>query len=533
MATIIDPSAEPHGSPRSGIGAGLPTAERQAELEAQIADLAGVLHATNGALVELLGTVIDERAWEGVGIRSAAQWLAWRAGLSLTTAHRVETIARRRDDLPTAIEALVAGELSIDALTSIARHVPTGFDQAAVELARYSLVSSLERLLPRYAWQDETALASNGSEDAEAGTADADDSPNEATAPTDHRTAGTEADPLEDPSPESDDAPHPGTGFRLPEPMYPGCSAIPNAAGRAGPRTHPVDEGAKVSCWWDDQQRLHLNAVLPTDEGLAFEAALAAARHDLWADTDAGDPSDPDGATGGSIRRPPTNRAALHHLVGSYLAGGANAQPTADRYRILAHLSLDPTNTNQLESHLGPVLPAYLRRHLTCDCSLTPIYELLGNPVAVGRSQRIVPDRLRRLIEHRDHGCAVPGCAASRHLHIHHITHWEDGGTTGPENLIALCQHHHRLHHLGWLPISGNPEIGGIGGLRILDRHGRLLTDHPATHPPPGNPRRSAAALGITDPAFTPATGEPLDGRNVFLPPNPSRPPPSRAAPAA
>ncbi len=33
--------------------------------------------------------------------------------------------------------------------------------------------------------------------------------------------------------------------------------------------------------------------------------------------------------------------------------------------------------------------------------------------------------------------------------HAHHVTHWINGGTTSPANLILLCGHHHRLIHSG------------------------------------------------------------------------------------
>ena len=43
-------------------------------------------------------------------------------------------------------------------------------------------------------------------------------------------------------------------------------------------------------------------------------------------------------------------------------------------------------------------------------------------------------------------------------LQIHHIVHWEDGGPTDTWNLVALCDAHHRLHHLGRLQIAGDAD---------------------------------------------------------------------------
>ena len=42
-----------------------------------------------------------------------------------------------------------------------------------------------------------------------------------------------------------------------------------------------------------------------------------------------------------------------------------------------------------------------------------------------------------------------PGCTQSRHLHIHHIKHWADGGETRVLNGVCLCSHHHTVVHEG------------------------------------------------------------------------------------
>lgn len=36
----------------------------------------------------------------------------------------------------------------------------------------------------------------------------------------------------------------------------------------------------------------------------------------------------------------------------------------------------------------------------------------------------------------RDRGCRVPGCDRSRWRHVHHMTHWEDGGATDTPKLV-------------------------------------------------------------------------------------------------
>ena len=100
---------------------------------------------------------------------------------------------------------------------------------------------------------------------------------------------------------------------------------------------------------------------------------------------------------------------------------------------------------------------------------ITPVLLHAGVPVSVGRSQHIVPDRTRRVVEHRDGGCRVPGCTARHFLEVHHIIHWDDDGPTDTWNLICLCPHHHRLHHQGKLGIVGNADTPG--GVTFTDHH--------------------------------------------------------------
>ena len=106
----------------------------------------------------------------------------------------------------------------------------------------------------------------------------------------------------------------------------------------------------------------------------------------------------------------------------------------------------------------GIAIPDVIRDLLLCDGTITPTFTAAGLPINVGRNLRIVPDRLRRLVEHRDKKCRVPWCHRERGLDIHHLIHWRHGGPTDAWNLIALCEHCHRAHHQGLLGITGNAD---------------------------------------------------------------------------
>jgi len=143
-----------------------------------------------------------------------------------------------------------------------------------------------------------------------------------------------------------------------------------------------------------------------------------------------------------------------------------------------------------------------LTRFLACDAEVLVATYLAGQLIGIHPTQRTVSRSLRRVIERRDQGCTHPLCTHTRHLHIHHLTHWEHGGHTIPANLVALCQGHHRALHHGDLSITGNPEDGT---LRFFDGGGR-----PIEPPEHGSPR----PLRLHEPSpFTPPFAERLDPR--------------------
>jgi hypothetical protein len=243
------------------------------------------------------------------------------------------------------------------------------------------------------------------------------------------------------------------------------------------------------------------------------EAALRAARADLFAERRAEVPA--------GERVPWVGDAeVVLHLAKSYLAGGRAARPGADRYMIHAHLDHDRQGTPRLRGHLAAVLPDALRRLVTCDADVRPVWEREGTALSVGRSERIVPDRARRLIEHRDGGCIVPGCISRTGLDVHHIEHWEDGGRTDTANLCCLCRKHHRQHHLGLLGISGDADVPG--GLVVTDRWDRPMAaaGRPDAVPDGAPPERVAAERGTPVPDYRPASGERMSVRDFFIPPD-------------
>ena len=88
---------------------------------------------------------------------------------------------------------------------------------------------------------------------------------------------------------------------------------------------------------------------------------------------------------------------------------------------------------------LGYRLPAWLRDLICCDTIVSTVNESGGLPVSVGRTQRTVPERTRRLVILRDRGCRVPGCTADQFLHVHHVIHWDPDDGAGPTDTLESC----------------------------------------------------------------------------------------------
>ena len=396
-----------------------------------MAHVCGLMNAATGRLVRLIARVLETEAWQGAGIRSASQWVAWKCGVSPARARSLVLMARRLSELPETRTAFEAGELCEDQVAVVCRHAPASVDGEAAALARSATVVQLRRVLGSYPFAEEAK--------------------------------GDPTDPTEPPAP-------------------------------AEPRA--------VSFGTTEQGTWRLSAELPADEGALAERALVAARDELF-----------HGGEHDKAARPVPSQvdwADAFLAMADRSLGGAVRRPQ-DRNLVLLHVGTDARG----HLHLGAGVSDGLRRFLGCDARIRPVLEAGGKPVSVGRAFRTVPERTRVVVEDRDRGCRVPGCDRSRWLHVHHVRHWEDGGTSDTRNLIALCHRHHRLHHLGKLGIEGNADEPD--GVHFTDERGRTLGASGRPIAPGQRFDAAASELGIPAGAWSHPTGERLDPQWVYF----------------
>lgn len=109
--------------------------------------------------------------------------------------------------------------------------------------------------------------------------------------------------------------------------------------------------------------------------------------------------------------------------------------------------------TGHLEDR-GDALPgSVVDRNLCTVGSRSVIVDSCGNPLDVGREQRLFTAKQRIALAVRDGGCMFPECRVpASYCEAHHCDHWhEDLGLTDIDRGILLCRHHHMLlHNNGW-----------------------------------------------------------------------------------
>jgi hypothetical protein len=393
------------------------------EFDRTVSAALGQLNATAGRLVALTRRAIAEGWWQKAGCVDPEHWLRSRCGLEGAHARRIAVMARELGDYPTVAAELAAGRITEDHAYAVITCVDPRHEKGVATSATAWTVAQIRRYSANY--------------------------------------------PKPRPEPDPPAAGKDGDG----------------SDGEPSRDREPVDV---LRFGWDDRGRFTGGFDLGAEAGSVLEQALRAARGRVFTERSGVDVDDDDlddDRTGGLARISWAD--ALERLAHAALAGldprTAAGQRPSDRYQVLVHVDLDRLSGSRI--HLGPTLTKTQRQLLTCDADVRSVLWEGGRPVGLGRRRRAADGSLRGLIEDRDRGCRH--CGARGFLHIHHLVHWESGGPTDPDNLIALCTRCHRDIHAGRLITTGDPSTPD--GLVFLDAQGRPLPT-PATSPPTGDP---------------------------------------------
>jgi Domain of unknown function (DUF222) len=103
----------------------------------------------------------------------------------------------------------------------------------------------------------------------------------------------------------------------------------------------------------------------------------------------------------------------------------------------------------RIEGYPDPVSIETVERIACSEGTVVATFDEDGQPLDLGREQRLFSRKQRVTLAARDGGCRWPNCERSPSwTEAHHIEHWHrDKGRTDVAVGILLCKHHHRLAH--------------------------------------------------------------------------------------
>ena len=170
------------------------------------------------------------------------------------------------------------------------------------------------------------------------------------------------------------------------------------------------------------------------------------------------------------LEDPRTNDQLAHDLLLDVLKVGATADAETvfgvrqagvklvqvvnrDEY-LRGHASGGATSPTARLQESGDVLPRSAVEKHRCNTGVQPVVvDAKGDPLNVGREQRLFTPKQRIALAVRDGGCRWTACDRSAsYCEAHHIDEWKaDGGRTDIDRGVLLCSFHHlQLHNNGW-----------------------------------------------------------------------------------
>lgn len=407
-------------------------------LEADLAGLAASIAAATCTWLITLAEYDRRGGWETWGCKSCAHWLTWKCGMALRTAREHVQVARRLDSLPLVAQAFSEGRLSYCKVRAVCRIANTDNEAELVDLAVAMTGAQLERTIAGIVRADRRA------DDEEAFDAIA-----ARRVVFDNNHDGTHTITLIVPTDAAAvvrEAINERTDTIVEDASQPGQARSEVIEHRGG--LGAVRADAAVELLTARPEADHSGEPQPFDVTLIVDSDVI--------------------ATAIAPETKTTTEAKTHAEAETGLDAGV-----AENTQSGAAAPSSGRPTCRIGAHRVAVSTA---ERLCCDGIVGQAAQIQSNSgtalIDIGRRSRVVPRRLRRALEHRDnHCCQFPGCDATRRLHAHHIIWWRDGGPTSLDNLVLVCQYHHRVIHEGaWTVHSARI------GIEFKDPRGRTAT---------------------------------------------------------
>ena len=117
---------------------------RLARLGDRIAELSARIQAATYELLVLIREFDEREGWDGC--RSCAEWLSWRAGLSLGAAREHVRVARALGELPKLSDAMRRGKVSYSKVRAVTRVATPENEQTLLDVALAGTAAHVERI---------------------------------------------------------------------------------------------------------------------------------------------------------------------------------------------------------------------------------------------------------------------------------------------------------------------------------------------------------------------------------------------------
>ena len=141
MADVEPPDESPPREPATATG---DRGARLARLGDRIAELSARIQAATHELLVLIREFDEREGWHGC--LSCAEWLSWRAGLSLGAAREHVRVARALGELPKLSDAMRRGKVSYSKVRAVTRVATPENEQSLLDVALAGTAAHVERI---------------------------------------------------------------------------------------------------------------------------------------------------------------------------------------------------------------------------------------------------------------------------------------------------------------------------------------------------------------------------------------------------